>query len=396
MVALLPDRVTPGGRVLPAAALAAGGRVGLQAFPRARWARWVFRAVLALPFVAVALLENASSYVHTTTVNQDLVATVARIDWSRADVAWVGDLYPPIGTVLAAVIPGGSLGLGIAGAVLAGPFLQQMIEAMYQRRFPPIKIFVFTVALAANPLFLFMVTTNFEGFLGLAFFGIGAINMFRFIAARNTQAGFRAGILFMVTALSSASGLIYVVVAGLSAPLLSVARRGQKGARASNILVILFPTLATFATVAFLQLVFLHTPFAVLNHVISYHPASWAVVPSLFTTLNGFLLLAPVVSGWALALLVRRPGTILIATILFTAMILGRVAGLVPANTAGDTFIIMTMMGIAILPRANTTRATVLITLVAALQILIAWTAAYNTPIVLDWMGSLAHTLGWN
>ncbi len=77
-------------------------------------------------------------------------------------------------------------------------------------------------------------------------------------------------------------------------------------------------------------------------------------------------------------------------------MILGRVAGLVPANTAGDTFIIMTMMGIAILPRANTTRATVLITLVAALQILIAWTAAYNTPIVLDWMGSLAHTLGWN
>jgi F0F1-type ATP synthase assembly protein I len=357
----------------------------------------LLRAVLSFPFVIIALVEHESAgLVSSTTVNQDLLNAVGKIDWTRADVAWVSDLYPPIGTILATLVPGGTLGLGIAGSVVAGIFLQQMIQAMYQRRFLTIKIVTFTLALAANPLFAFTVTTNFEGFLGLAFFGIGAINMVRFIAQRNTQAGFRAGILFMLAALSSPSGLIYVLIAGLTAPLMTLARKGQKGARASNILVILFPTIATFVTVAFLQAVFLHSPFGILNRVLDYRPENWAVVPMLFSTLNGFLLLAPVVSGWAFALLVRRPGAILISTILFAALVVGRVIGLIPENSAGTVFIIMTMIGIAILPHANTTRASVLITAVAALQIVIAWAAAYNRPVVLDWMHSLAQTFGWN
>lgn len=370
-------------------------RVRLEAFPTRASARWILRLALSVPFVLVALVERLSPGLATgTTVNQDLVARVAAIDWSRADVAWVGELYPPISTVLGAVIPGGAFGLGLVGALLAGPFLQLMIEVMHQRRFHPAKIAVFVVALAGNPLFAAMVTTNFEAFLGIAFFGIGAINMVRFIVNRNTQAGFRAGILFMLTALSSASGLVFVVVAGLTAPLLTLARRGQKGARGSNILVVLFPTLSTFATVAFLQLVFLHTPFLILTQQFVYDPARWAVVPTFVTTLNGFLLVAPMLSGWALALLVRRPGAILISTLLFAALLIGYVFDLIPANSAGNTFLIMTMMGIAILPAANTTRSSILITVVAGAQIVIAWAAAFNRPIVVDWMHSVAVGLG--
>lgn len=372
-------------------------RVRLDAFPRKASNRWLLRLALAAPFVVIALIEHFSSGLTSgTTVNQDLLARVEQIDWTRADVSWVGSLYPPIGTVLASLIPGGTLGLGIAGAVVAGPFLQQMIEVMHQRRFPRIKATAFFIALAVNPLFAYTVTTNFEAFLGIAFFGVGAINMFRFIVNRNTQAGFRAGLLFMVSALSSTSGLVFIAVAGVTAPLLTLARRGQRGARASNILVILFPTLSTFVTVFFLQLVFLHRPFAVLTTQFTYDPTRWALFPQLVTTLNGFLILAPMLSGWALALLVRRPGAILISTFLFVALIFGYVFDLIPLNAAGNTFLIMTMMGIAILPAATTRRATTLITIVAGAQIIIAWAAAYNRPVVLDWMGSLTHTLGWN
>ena len=113
-----------------------------------------------------------------------------------------------------------------------------------------------------------------------------------------------------------------------------------------------------------------------------YDPARWAIVPSFVTTLNGFLLVAPMLSGWALALLVRRPGAILISTLLFAALIIGYVFDLIPANSAGNMFLIMTMMGIAILPAANTTRASILITVVAGAQIVIAWAAAFNRPIV--------------
>lgn len=381
----------------PARLLPRQPRVRLDAFPRKASHRWLLRLVLAVPFLVLALIEGVSGGLTSgTTVNQDLVARVARIDWTRADVSWVGSLYPPIGTVLTALIPGGTLGLGIAGALLAGPFLQQLIEVMHQRRFHAIKVTAFVLALAANPLFAYTVTTNFEAFLGIAFFGLGAVNMFRFIVNRNTQAGFRAGLLFMVSALSSASGIVYIVVAGITAPLLTLARRGQRGARASNILVILFPTLSTFATVFFLQLVFLHSPFQVLTSQFAYDPARWALVPALFTTLNGFLIIAPMLSGWALALLVRRPGAILISTFLFAALLFGYVFDLIPLNAAGNTFLIMIVMGIAILPAATTMRATVLITVVAGAQIVIAWAAAYNRPVVLDWMGSLTHALGWN
>lgn len=366
-------------------------------FPTRRRNRWLVGGTLSLPFVVVAIVQALSPGLTSgTTVNQDLVARVAQIDWSRADVAWIGSLYPPIGTVLASLIPGGALGLGLAGALLAGPFLQQMIEVMVQRRFRRSQIIAFTVALAANPLFAFTVTTNFEAFLGIAFFGVGLINMSRFIVNRNTQAGFRAGILFMVSALSSASGLVYVVVAGLTAPLLTLARRGERGARGSTILVVLFPTISAFATVCFLQLVFLQSPFAVLESQLSYDPERWAVVPAFFTTLNGFLILAPMISAWGLALLVRRPGAILISTLLLTALVAGFVVGLIPTNAAGNAFLIMAMMGITLLPANRTLASHVPIIFIAAVQIVIAWAAAFNRPIVLDWMSSLSGAFGGN
>jgi hypothetical protein len=373
-------------------------RVRIDPYPRSSRNRWLLRLLLSLPYVVVAILgERAAAETPPamSTVNADLLARVARIDWTRADAAWVGDLYPPVGTIIAAITPGGTLGLGIVGALIAGPFLQQMLQAMQQRRFPPVESAMFMAALGANPLFAHMVTTNLEAFLGVAAFGVGATNMVRFVAYRNTQAGFRAGLLFSLAALSSASGIVYIVVIGLAAPLISLARRGERGARASNILVLLFPTLSAFLTVAFLQLVFLHRPFAFLTDQFGYDPALWDTVPQLVTTLNGFLLLAPMISGWILALLVRRPGAVLISTLLFLGLLVGYILGLIPANSAGNTFFIMTMMGMAILPAATTRRADVLITIVAGVQIVIAWAAAYNRPIVLDWMGSIARILGW-
>jgi hypothetical protein len=373
-------------------------RVRIDPYPRSTRNRWLLRLLLSLPYVVVAILgERAAAETPPamSTVNADLLARVARIDWTRADAAWVGDLYPPVGTIIAAITPGGTLGLGIVGALIAGPFLQQMLQAMQQRRFPPVESAMFMAALGANPLFAHMVTTNLEAFLGVAAFGVGATNMVRFVAYRNTQAGFRAGLLFSLAALSSASGIVYIVVIGLAAPLISLARRGERGARASNILVLLFPTLSAFLTVAFLQLVFLHRPFAFLTDQFGYDPALWDTVPQLVTTLNGFLLLAPMISGWILALLVRRPGAVLISTLLFLGLLVGYILGLIPANSAGNTFFIMTMMGMAILPAATTRRADVLITIVAGVQIVIAWAAAYNRPIVLDWMGSIARVIGW-
>ena len=145
---------------------------------------------------------------------------------------------------------------------------------------------------------------------------------------------------------------------------------------------------------AFLELVFLHSASPLLVSRIDYDPAKWAILPHLVTTLDGFLLLAPMVSGWALAFLVRRPGAVLISTTLFVALIAGYVLGLIPTNAGGNVYLTMIVMGVAILPAASTTRASVLITTIALVQVVIAWAAAFNRPVVLDWMHAVAVLWG--
>ena len=300
-----------------------------------------------------------------------------------------------LGTVLVRLIPGGAAGLAAAGALVAGILLQQLLEAMVQRRFPWWKSTVFLVAIGANPLFAYTATGNFEALLGIALFGIGAINMVRFVSSRNTKAGFESGILFMLAALADASGLVLVVAAAITAPLLSVARRSESGARWSNVLIVLFPTIAVFGAVMFLEALFGRNPLLVFQNAVHYDPALWALVPELVTTLNGLLILAPVVSGCALALLSRRPGSVLISVFVFGALIIGYVGGLIPVNSAGNVFLIMTMMGIAVVPAARTTRVSGLIAAVGAAQIVIAWAAAFNRPITLQWMAAIGASLGW-
>lgn len=379
------DQLTAPGRL---------ARTRIDPFPVIAWRRWLLRLAMAIPYAVIGVFATSTGrLIPESTPNIDQLKAVSQINLMGGDIGWIGELYPPLGTILVSVIPGGSTGLAVVAALAAGIFLQKMIEAMHQRRFHPAKTVAFALAIGANPLFAYTVTQNLQGFLGIALFGLGAADMVRFIAGRDTQAGFRAGLLFMATSLVQASGLLYVTVAALSAPLISLARRHERGARASNILVILFPTFSVFASLAFLELVFLHSDSPLLASRINYDPARWEILPHLVTTLDGFLLLAPMVSGWALAILVRRPGAILISTMLFAALVAAYIVGLIPGNAGGNVYLTMIIMGVAILPAATTNRASVLITSVAALQIVIAWAAAFNRPVVLDWMHALTTTL---
>jgi hypothetical protein len=378
--------------------LSATGRVGrarIDPFPLLAWRRWLLRLVLAFPYLVIGVVgAPAAALMSTTTPNIDHVAGLAGLSSANLDLARLGEVWPPLGVLIVAVVPGGQTGLAVVGALAAGVFLQKMIEVMQQRRFHPAKTVAFGLAIGANPLFVYTVTQNLQGFLGIALFGLGAADMLKFLAGRDTQAGFRAGLLFMTTSLVQASGLLYVTVAALVAPLISLARRGERGARASTILVVLFPTFSVLASLAFLELVFLQSATPLLVSRVDYDPAKWAILPHLFTTLDGFLLLAPMVGGWALAILVRRPGAVVISTTLFAALIVGYVLGLIPINAGGNVYLTMIVMGVAILPAATTARASVLITAVALVQVVVAWAAAFNRPVVLDWMLALATTWG--
>jgi hypothetical protein len=368
-------------------------RTRLDAFPRDPVFRWLVRLLFAVPYLAVTWAATYSSVNATlATPNQALLERIAHIDWNRADVTWIGDIFPPLSTLLAAAIPGGQTGLAIAGSLAAGIFLQKVLEIMVQRKFPIGTTTILMVALAANPLFAYTVTENFAAFLGLAFFGLGIADIVRFVAWGNTQSGFRAGLLLMLATLSDLSGLLYVLTAAAAAPFLRLGRRHQQGARGANVLVIVFPTVAAVGAIAILNLIFTGRPVGSTGRaVIAGTAERFAALPHLFDQPSGWLMVAPVLSAWLVALIVRRPGSILVSTLVFFAILGANVVGLVPAGSAGNTFILMALMAIALIPTPKELITVVMMDIVAILQVAIAWATAFNRDIVLQWMGALQH-----
>lgn len=364
----------------------------LDAFPRDPLMRWSLRLALAVPYLLVAWIgsvTNASAALNTP--NHQLLDRVASIPWDRADPEWVGLIFPPISTIVATIIPGGRAGLAIVGALVAGIFLQKLIEIMVQRRFALSTVVILTLAIGANPLFAYTALENFAAFLGLAFFGIAASDMVRFIAWRNTRSGFRAGILLMLATLSDLSGPVYVLTSALAAPFLRLARAHEKGARGANVLVIVYPTVSALGAMFFLNFIFTGD---VLNStgrgILEGADERFEALGPLFATPNGWLLVAPVISAWLIALIVRRPGSIVVSSLVFVAVLASFVLGLLPSGSAGNTFILMTVMAIALIPTAKERSTGLMVDVVAVLQIVIAWATALNRDVVVTWMTAVA------
>jgi len=370
-------------------------RTRLDAYPRDPVFRWIVRLLFAVPYLLVAWAVSQSAVVvRLYTPNHQLLVHIAHIDWNRADVTWIGDIFPPLSTLLAAVIPGGETGLAVAGALVAGIFLQKILEIMVQRNFRPGLTTLLMLALAANPLFAYTVTENFAAFLGLAFFGLGIADVVRFVAWGNTQSGFRAGLFLMLATLSDLSGILYTLTAAGAAPFLRLGRHHQQGARGANVLVIVFPTVAAIGAIAILNLIFIHRFLGSTGRgLIAGAPDRLASLPQLFEHPSGWLLIAPVLSAWLIAVIVRRPGSILVSTLVFFAILGAFVVGLIPAGSAGNTFILMALMAIALIPIRKEMITVVLMDLVALGQIVIAWATAFNRDIVLHWMTTLVHAL---
>ncbi|MBX3099880.1 MAG: hypothetical protein KF761_09885 [Salinibacterium sp.] len=371
------------------------GRSQIDPYPRRRGIRWLVRALYSLPFlVATALVYGVGTPIDGTP-NAALVERVSLIDWTRADVVWLGEIYPPITTLIAALTPGGRLGLAVLGSLVAGVFLQKLGEIMVQRRFHRSTSNILMIALAANPLFFYTATENFAGFVGLIFFGLGIADIVRFVTWGNTQSGFRAGIFFALSTLSDTSGLLYVLTALAAVPFLVLKRRGQAGARASVLLVVAYPTLAAIGALMLLNLVFLHNPLGEVGvGMLDGADGRLAGLPALFASLTGWLLLAPVVSAWLSGVIVGRWKAIPVASLVFVAILVAFVAGLIAPGSAGNTFIMMTVLAIALIPAAKQRGTTALLNVVAVAQVAIAWLAAFDRPIVVEWMSALWSALG--
>ncbi|MGV8913465.1 MAG: hypothetical protein ACOH14_12710 [Rhodoglobus sp.] len=348
----------------------------------------MLRGLFSLPYIVFAIIVAALGALDSP--NSTLVARATQIDWGRADAQWLGEIFPPVSILLAAFVPGGALSLSIIGAISAGIFIQKLVEIMVQRRFPRSTIVILTIALAGNPLFFYNATQNFSAFLGLLLFGLGLSHIVRFVTWGNTESGFRVGLYFMVAVLTDITALVYVTAAAVSAPFLRHRRDGEVGARRANALVILYPAASALLSLSVLNTLFLGRPFAgATRDAFTGFGDRLVVVLEFFSSFEGIWVIAPLVSAWLIAVIVRRLGAIFISTLVFVAFVFGFTLGLLPNGSTGNIFITMTLLAIALIPTARSSRGTAMIDVVGIFQLAIGWAAALTSTTLAVWASQI-------
>lgn len=357
-------------------------------YPRSTWRRWGLRLLIATPYIALALWFDAASGHHWAgTANQALAERVDGIAWGSPTANVLSSLYPPISSIVAIVVPGGALGLGIVGALIAGLTIQLVVQSLQRKHFPPAVRAVFAVTLALSPAYGYIVTTNFEAALGLMFFGLGMIDLVRFVTYANTQAGFRAGILFACSAFSDATGLFAAIVAAFAGVLIIQSRAG---ARWANAVVVVFPTLAVLGALALLGIAFRAGPLAMIRGDLRWDPARAQTYADAILSPGGLLYLAPTIIIVVTAVALRYPGVGLVAVLLTAMTGLAFIVGLTPPGVAGQNFVTMLLLAVAIVPAVASIRHAVLTCATSVLLYAAGWAAALQQAPLIHWL----HVLG--
>lgn len=352
-------------------------------YPRSPLLRWGLRLLIAALFAGLALWWDAAGGDWSGTANAALSARVHAIDWLTPGVGVIGQLYPPLTSIVAVCVPGGALGLAIAGAVAAAFTIQAVLQALHRKLFSRAVRIVFILTLGTTPLYVYVVMTNFEATVALMFFGLAMVDLVRFVTWANTQAGFRAGLLFACAAFSDSTTVFSALVAAIGGGLLIQSRTG---ARRANAVVVVFPTLMLFGSLAVLGTAFGAGPLAMIRGDLHWNADRAADLAASFLTPAGWLFLAPLVLIIIAAFGLGHAGTALIAVLLQASTSLAFIVGLTPPGVAGVTYVLLLLLAVAIVPTPTNSSQALLTSGVSVLLCILGWLTAWQWPVVSSWL----------
>ena len=324
-------------------------------------------------------------------------AQAAAVRAGGSDLAGLGAAYPPTPTLLAALVPGGALGLSVVASLLAGCTLQLVWGQLVRRGFAPVLTACLLLPLFAVPAVAYAASQSVAGIALLSLLAIALHGFVRFTVSRDTEAGFITGLALAAAFTVDPIAIFYALALGTAALALGTAtwfiaherfRTERFGARAT-VAVIVFPTVFAVLSWMFLEWRFAGAVFGTVAAdpaVLAFTDGVWPALRTATATVGAALLHVPLFVGVAVIYAVRPVALVGYLTSV-AASVVAVWVGL--RYTPVTAYVLFTLVALLAVPRDVGRRTGAVLAAVALVQLVLAWVWPPTSPGFADWLAAV-------
>lgn len=359
-----------------------------RTWAEARWpatsaGRWLLRLALALPFLGLAFYAWGKGFAHP--LNRTLVEDAAAVVAGGAGLAGLDHAYPPLPTLIAGIVPGGTLGVSLVAAVATGLLFAAIGERLVRREVPRPLRAALVIPLVLVPATLFAGSQNLVAMLTLTFLALALEGFVRFAFLGETEGGFVAGLYLGCAFLCGPVAVVYALCLGLAAPFLAGDRfRAEPSAVPATWAVLMFPTVAALGGWAFLEWRFTGVAFGTIDT----DPDAFSFPAGGLTDSLGEVALAvahtPLYVLLGVLFAIRRPLALVGYLVPVLGLFLTHFFGLTYSQVAA--YVLLTLIALVCVPRRPGPRVGMLLATVAVAQWFLAVRWPPTSPAFEEWL----------
>ena len=333
--------------------------------------------------MALGVWANVRGFESST--HRTFAAQAAAVRAGGPDLAGLEAAYPPLPTLLAGLVPGGSLGLSVVASLFAGCTLHLVWEQLVRRDVPTLLIGCLLLPLFAVPAVAYAASQSVAGIVLLSMLAVAVHGFVRFTVNRDTEAGFLTGLALAAAFTVDPIAIFYALALGTATWFLTQER--LPSATRATVAVIVFPTVFAVLSWTFLEWRFTGGVFGTLvanPDVFAFHTGAFGAAA---TTVGASLLHVPLFVAVAVVFAVRRPLALVGYLTVVPASVVAVWIGL--RYTPVTAYVLFTLVALLSVPRAPGRHTGVALGVVALVQLLLAWVWPPTSPGFADWLAAV-------
>lgn len=344
---------------------------------------------LAVPLIALAAWADSRGFVSAT--HRTFEAQAAAVRAGGPDLAGLGAAYPPAPTLLAGLVPGGTMGLSVVASLSGGYTLHLVWEQLVRRGLPTVLTGCLLLPLFGVPAVAYVASQSVAGIALLTLLAVALHGFVRFTVNRDTEAGFVTGLALAGAFAYDPIAVFYTLALGTGTWFIAADRfRVETAGARATVAVIAFPTLFAVLAWIFLEWRFAGTVFGTLAanpDVMTFRTGVWPSLGTALATVATGLLHVPLYLAVGVLYAVRRPLALVGYLVSVPASVVAVWIGL--RYTLVTEYVLFTLLALLALPRSIGRRSRAVLATVALGQLVLAWVWPPTSPGFTDWLAAV-------